>query len=96
MQEPYAGPLFVNAEWPYGNSLASGITGAPPASLYGTDPAGYARQTASAWEEQVAKPRLTIPGVPIIGGLLPAPENVVGFIVGLLVLAFGLWVVVKQ
>jgi hypothetical protein len=97
-QEAYAGPMFLNAEWPYVNALTSGVTGQPPSAVYGTDPVDYARDTLSAWDEQAAAnliPRYrAAPGT--LPSFLPSGKSVAGFLVALLVLAFGLWVLVKQ
>lgn len=82
------GSQFVNYDLPYQNSLATGITDGSSATIFGTDPAGYVQDRLAA--------------IPAIGGgtapswLSSLGKGIAGALVGIIILALGIWVLVKQ
>lgn len=81
--ENRVGASFLNVTIPGRNALTSGITGDVPATVYGTDPASYAREAL-------------FPGEGVVDKLKGAGKAVAGSLLALIIIALGIWVIIKQ
>lgn len=89
------GAYFMNTRFPNVNDLTAGIMGDQPATIYGTDPAGFAADTLAAYGPQNA----AMPGISSsLTGIdwEKVRRTTIYLIVGVLLLALGAWVLVKQ
>jgi len=94
--EYQVGAQFLNVQLPNVNSLTQGITSDQPGTLHGTDPASFAKDALFGYQEQTAMVPGLSGGVPTSDTLGEIGRGVVFSAIGLLILAFGLWVMVKQ
>lgn len=84
------GASFLTVDLPFENSLTNGIASDRPSVLRGTDPAAYARDALRESVPNISGPSRGVFDVSSVG------RTIAGAAVGLLLLAFGVWVAVKQ
>lgn len=88
----WPGPLFLRVDQPSGNALSSGISGEAPAAIYGSDPAAFGRQTFGAWTS-AEQPDAPVQNAGVLSYLKTAG---IGVVVGIIILAIGLYVIVRE
>jgi hypothetical protein len=88
--ERYAGPLFYSESAPNYNSLTGSMTSDYNGEIHGTDPASFAAEEAQATAAFPGVPKM--PKIPV-GSIL---RGAVGALVAVIIVALGLWVIVKQ
>jgi len=88
--ERYAGPMFYSESVPNYNSLTGSMVSDYNGEIRGTDPASFAAEEAQATAAFPGVPKL--PKIPV-GTIL---RGAAGTLVALVIVALGLWVIVKQ
>lgn len=96
--EYQVGAQFLGVELPNANALTQGIVGDGQATMRGTDPAGYVRETLADYlgQNEAMVPGISGPTQGLTDSLGKVGRGAAFSLLGLVVLAFGLWVMVKQ
>lgn len=79
-----------------GNGLTAGIVGDPSPEVHGTDPAGSARDALAMYVPQDASTPQGVPSPGLTETLAKVGRGVAFSVVALILVAIGVWVVVKQ